>query len=52
MTFGANMIPSVSMSLLEFHNLLRSEEAFSMAMTSYIDVDGLQHFINENDYIS
>jgi len=46
------MIPSVSMSLLEFHNLLRSEEAFSMAMTSYIDVDGLQHFINENDYIS
>jgi hypothetical protein len=46
------MIPSVSMDLSEFHSLLRSEEAHCMAMTSYIDQNRLQHYINESDYIS
>ena len=49
---GVNMIPSVDMSLSNFYDLLRSQEAQSMSMTSYIDQDGLQHFINENDYVS
>ena len=50
--YGADMIPKVKMSMLEFYDILRSEVAYSNEMTSYIDSEGLQHYINESDYIS
>jgi mannose-6-phosphate isomerase-like protein (cupin superfamily) len=44
--------PAVSLSLEEFYNLVRSPTAHQNQMVSLIDSNGLQHFIDEDDYIS
>ena len=46
------LLPSVSLSYNDFLSLIRSEDALSRKMVSYIDQDGLQHYLEDIDYIS
>ena len=46
------LLPKVSLSYDDFVSLIRSEESLRREMVSYIDKDGLQHYLEDIDYMS